>query len=180
MSPNDMSNNKENNRSGFKVPADYFDQLTDRVMSEVTQSRISESAGFSVPEGYLDQLTDQVMQSVLDNSLETKVIPMNTSIEPTRTKAWFIPLIAVAALGLLLFSLQGLWESTTPGFEILEDQEVMEYVVNLNTSMDQDAMELLFADNDLLDNLSVNTQINDDELMDYLIDEVDLNQMYRE
>jgi hypothetical protein len=175
-----MSNDKENNRSGFKVPAGYFEQLTDKVMSEVEKSRWSDPAGFRMPEGYMDDLTDQVMRSVQDNAKEPQVISMNSTVDSKKTRSWLIPVIAAAALGLLLFSLQDTWGTTTPSFEILEDHELMEYVVNLDTSMDQDAIELLFADNDLLDQMSMSTDIKDDELMDYLMDEVDLNQMYTE
>jgi hypothetical protein len=173
-----MSNDKQHNRSGFSVPSGYFDQLTDQVMREVKLSRQSDSAGFEVPDSYMDQLTDRIMESVQDN--DSKVITMHTTKTVSDNTSWLIPLITAAAIGLLLFSLQGLWGTTPASFEILEDQEVMDYVMNLETSMDQDAIELLFADNDVIDYINVDTQINDDELMDYLIDEVDLNQMYSE
>lgn len=175
-----MSNNKENKKTGFKVPENYMDQLTDRVMKNVVNAHESNDAGFSVPNGYMDQLTDRILTSVNEHSIAPKVIPMESPLDSGKKTIWLAPLIAVAAIGILLFSLRGLWDNTTTSFEILDDQEVMEYVVNLETSMDQDAIELLFVDNDLLDQMSLNTQIKDDELIDYLIDEVDLNQMYTE
>lgn len=175
-----MSNDKKNNNSGFELPADYFEHLTDRVMNNVNKaSQPKKDSGFRTPDGYFEGLTDRIMTAVEEQEAP-RVIPLKAEAEFKNNTAWLIPVISIAAIGLLLFSIQNFWGGTVTTFDTLEDQEVMDYVVNMENNMDQEAIDLLFSDNDILDEISVDTQIKEDELLDYLMDEVDLNQIYTE
>ncbi len=174
-----MSSDHKNTNSGFKVPTDYFAGLTDRVLDNLKNPEVKET-GFTVPENYLDTLTDTIITSVNDSRDEIRVIPLKAKAEPQKAPSWLVPFISIAAMGILLFSLQSLWETNEDGITALGDEEMMNYVMNLEDGMDQEAVDLLFLDNDILDGITIDTKIQDDQLLDYLIDEVDLNQIYTE
>lgn len=172
-----MSSDNKNKNTGFEIPSNYFDGMADRMINKVN-SQARDSSGFKVPDLYFDELTDKVMHCIADEKLETKVINLEPKKEVQTTPSWVIPLLSVAAIGILFFSLQNLWAGDTASFDDLGDDEIMNYVMNIEEGMDQEAVDLLFYDNDILDEITIDTQIQDDDLLEYLMEEVDLNQIY--
>jgi hypothetical protein len=172
-----MSSDHKNTDTGFKIPSDYFEGMADRLLSNLENSKVQKT-GFEVSENYFETLTEKVIASVNRSNDEVKVIPFQAKTENDSTSPWLVPLLSIAAIGLLLFSLQGLWSSAEGGVDSLGDEEMMNYVLNLEDGMDQEAIDLLFYDNNILDEISMVSEIKEDELHDYLMEEVDINLIY--
>jgi hypothetical protein len=175
-----MSSDTKNNNPEFQVPPGYFDELTNRVLSNVTSKNtdVIETTGFDVPTDYFENLTHAVMQSIEDSENNTPVISLKAKAGGHNYPSWLIPVLSVAALGILLFSIQNFWANQNPSFDSLGDDEIMDYVMNMEEVMDQEATELLFSDNSILEEITIETGIKDQQLLDFLMEEIDLNQMY--
>lgn len=86
----------KNIKTDFKVPEEYFDSLTSRIMGKVAgeDNGLQDNDGFIVPEGYMDTFSDKVLQRL--NEGETKVLPI-----PSYRKHYYA--VASMAAVLLLF-----------------------------------------------------------------------------
>ncbi len=76
----DLENNKL--KSGFKTPDDYFDNLSDTILSKWNGTYNSEiipkKTGFSFPDDYFSKNESKLIESILPQ--KTKVISLKTTI----------------------------------------------------------------------------------------------------
>ncbi|MGB5983212.1 MAG: hypothetical protein WBG46_13810 [Nonlabens sp.] len=193
---------KIHKHQGFQVPANYFDELTDRVMNKMNEGEKSQKAppAFKTPPNYFEHLNDRLLQTVensddlnlrvvySDNDDfaqgESESVSLNAEKNNTVTLAktmrtYALPLIGVAASLVALFTLSGNRADQNMSTE-LDDEILAEYVINMEDYMDQEAVEILFAESDFITETTTELNINDDAIIDYLMEEVDLNQIITE
>ncbi|MEO9893134.1 hypothetical protein [Aurantibacter sp.] len=157
-----------NNNNGFKTPEDYFENLTGKLLSKITeeQSVLPKGDGFIAPEGYFDGLQENILRKLDLEKEETKVIQLN----PYRK--YYFAAAAVAAAFILFFGLNFETESS-PTFEELAASDIESYFENNDMELSSyELAEVMSFDeldiSDILDN-----QLNDDHIIDYLDDNID-------
>ena len=165
-----MKKNSIHTQAGFKVPCGYFDQLTDRVLENTQDQELQDHAGFKMPEDYLVSLEDRVMSRL---GQETRVIPLPVS----KTKQWLYPALAMAALFIGFIIINGLFTQDKVTFADLEDQEITDFLVDVDFMQDEESVALLFADNTILKEIEMEENITDKELFEYLMEDASLNQI---
>lgn len=114
-------------KSGFKVPQNYFEGLEENLMRKISQEsagveNYKGAPGFVVPENYFRQLEDQVLQKIEKDQGQGKV----RSIFARKTLYYAA---AVAAVFILLLS-TNLFNSTAPEYTIdsLEMSALEDYI----------------------------------------------------
>ena len=119
-----MKTNKIHNitNSGLKAPKDYFDNLEDRLMSEIKLNETASVSGFKAPDGYFDTLESRILNKVSEKET-TKVIPLFN-----RKNILYISSIAAAVL--LLFNLS-IFEKET-NWDSLDIETVENYILDEN------------------------------------------------
>ncbi|WP_213522067.1 hypothetical protein [Nonlabens sp.] len=165
-----MKKNSIHNQAGFKVPDDYFEQLTDRVLKNTPEQHSENHAGFLIPEDYLMSLEHQIMKSIEQS---TEVIPLQVS----KTKQWRYTVLAMAALFIGFITINGLVTQDKLTFADLEDQEITDFLVNADFMHDEESVALLFADNTILSEIEMEEHITDKELFEFLMEDASLNQI---
>ena len=92
---------KENNKIDFKVPEDYFEMLSSRIMDKMaredTTFRINDD--FIVPDGYMDTFSEKVLQKL--EREESKVLPIRSN------RKYYYAIASIAAVLVLFIGL--LW-----------------------------------------------------------------------
>lgn len=151
------------NKSGFKVPEDYFQDFQSRMMERVTEDEQSFGASpFKVPENYFDQLGDKVFEKLDNTSKKPKVIPL------FRRKTWSY-IAGVAAVAAVLFSSVVFNDNGEIGFEDLDITAVENYLLE---SLDLDnPHEAPFVDYELT--ASANPNIDKEALFEYLNENIE-------
>jgi hypothetical protein len=168
-----MKRNNLSYKAGFKVPAAYFDQLTDRVLQNVVGKDNLEHAGFKVPQGYIESLEARILVNCDEQSKVVTMIPSSTR--------WWYPIVATAAaviIGAVILTNSG--SPQVPTFADLKDQELTDYLMQSKFMNDEEYLDILYADNDKLNITEFEENFTDNELLDYLVDEVTIDQMIRE
>ena len=69
------NNLKNINKTGFKVPQDYFENFEDILLSELKLKGASAHSGFKVPKGYFENLDGQIINAI-EKDKDHKVIPL--------------------------------------------------------------------------------------------------------
>lgn len=174
-----MRKNEIHNKTGFQIPAGYFDQLTDRVLENVEVKADQIPTGFKVPEDYFEHLENKLMSHL---EQETKVVSLLQS-QSGNSRKWLYPLLAVAAVFIGIMAINGMFTTSQNDivtFADVEDQEIVEYLAQSNFLQDEESIEILFADNSVLSNIKIEQEITDNELLDYLMEDSSLDQMLLE
>ncbi|MEO9954931.1 hypothetical protein [Nonlabens sp.] len=171
-----MKNNNQHTQAGFKVPEGYFDSLTDRVLENTQKDEIVEHAGFSVPKDYFSTLEDRILKEVQEDEKEVKVVTLQTS----KNNTWLYPLLAMAAVFIGFVTINSLFSKDEVTFADLNDQELRDYIVDVNFLQDEESVEILYADNSILNDTEIEQEFTDNELLDYLMEDTTLDQIIRE
>ena len=165
-----MKELKNIQNSGFKTPDNYFDGIEDQVMSKIKLDNMLDNAsdsGFKAPENYFDSLEDKVFDK-LQPKEETKVV----SIFRSKYIAYISGVAAMLLLSLIIFT------NNDDASEI--DLELVEsYIINEDNIDAYDLAELL-TEEDFEDVEEFSISTSDDELEDYLLDNIDIEDIYIE
>lgn len=141
----------------FYVPADYFDQLAERISAlKGPATEVIEGQPFTMPAGYFDRLPEQMLNRVKATAAEK-----NTSSGTVISLLWkrVIPYAAAAMLGGVL---------VTGAFIFTDKRSVLDQ--NRSAQLDVTAAHtVLSPDNDLYKDISRKMQtISDEEISRYL------------
>lgn len=92
-----------NKQTPFKVPEGYFEELEDRVISNVSDSlvEVDTQLPFEVPQGYFDGLADKVMAQVEDKQAK-------------KLSVWRSPMVYAASIAALLMVSFGIYYIKLP------------------------------------------------------------------
>lgn len=155
-----MKTNKINNvtHSGLKVPKDYFDNLEDRIMSEIKLNEASENSGFIAPEGYFETLEDSILNKVSEKEI-TKVIPLFS-------KKNLLYISSIAAAILLLFNLS--ITKTETSWDTLDAETVENYILDENVGTYDIATLLL--DGEISEDAFVSLEFTDEAMEGYFLE----------
>ncbi|MHA6280756.1 hypothetical protein ACXYMT_11295 [Salinimicrobium sp. CAU 1759] len=151
------------NKSGFKVPEGYFQDLESHLMERVTAvEKDFGQSPFKVPENYFEQLGDKVFEKLEDQPKKGKVIPL------FRRKTWSY-IAGVAAVAAVLFSSVIFNENGEIGFEDLDITAVENYLLE---SLDMDNPNAApYVDYELT--ASANPNIDKEALFEYLNENIE-------
>ncbi|WP_299211900.1 hypothetical protein [uncultured Aquimarina sp.] len=90
-------NNLHNNKKGFKVPKDYFDNFEEKLFEKISQdddknsSLLSDtiSSGLNVPDDYFNTFEDQLMEKLNSKEKEASILDSNLKTGLTTPKKYF-------------------------------------------------------------------------------------------
>ncbi|MFI1771582.1 hypothetical protein [Thalassobellus citreus] len=163
-------NNLHNiNETGFKVPKDYFENLEDAILSDIKLKELSHESGFITPKDYFDTLEDHIIEKT-----STKETPKVISLFNRRNLLY---LSGVAAAVLLLFNLSIFNNTTT--WASLDTETVEDYMIN-GGLLDSYEIASLLTTEELSDANFIETNFNENNIETYLIDHLDIEDLYVE
>lgn len=119
---------KKNSENKFNTPEGYFESFHDRLMDRIqkeesgTGTNIPKSDGFSVPGNYFDQVVPTILSKTTEES--GKVIPLD------KRRNFYYAAAAIAAIFLLIFSINWKTETASFGFDDLASAEIDAYFDN--------------------------------------------------
>ncbi|MFI1743741.1 hypothetical protein [Thalassobellus sediminis] len=157
------------NETGFKVPKDYFDTLEDAILSNIKLKELSSDSGFKTPKDYFKTLEDRIIEKT-----STKETPKVISLFNRRNLVY---LSGVAAAVLLLFNLSTFNNTTT--WASLDTETVEEYMIS-GDLLDSYEIASLLTTEELSDANFIETNFNENNIESYLIDHLDLEDLYAE
>ena len=152
---------------GFQVPDGYFETMENKLLASLDTN---EQAGFKVPDGYFENLESSLMHS---KEIETKVVSLNA-----HKRIWLAPLLAVAALIVIVLTIHGLYNQNaveTTNLASVENDELMEFLLNEPHLVDTATLSYLYAATDLPVQETLVNDVEDEELIEYLMNNVDDN-----
>tara|TARA_R110002050_G_scaffold300364_1_gene469404 strand:- start:12232 stop:12732 length:501 start_codon:yes stop_codon:yes gene_type:complete len=157
------------NETGFKVPKDYFDNLEDAILSELKLKELSNNSGFKTPKDYFETLEDRIIKKT-----STKEAPRVISLF---TKRNLVYISSIAAAVLLLFNLS-IFKST-PTWKSLDTETVENYMIN-GDLLDSYEIASLLTTEELSDANFIETNFNENNIETYLINHLDVEDLYVE
>src|SRR5690606_15846478 len=129
---------KINKNPGFKLPENYLEGFTEKILDKVAQNggdskakQFSNGEGFTVPEGYFENLNQKILERL--NNKETKVIALRPY------KKLYYTAAAVAAGLVLIFGLRLSFEKQLT-FSNLAATDIENYF--LNNELDMSSYEI--------------------------------------
>ena len=160
--------NKGSNRKGFSVPDGYFDQIENKIISDLKQDS---KKGLKVPEGYFDDFEVKPLSGspLNQNPGGSKVIKLNRS--EVKKILW----MAAAASVFLFYGIQYM-STDEPGLQ-WDDLEQAELSTWIESDLAElNAYEIAEAYPDV--ELSASTLTNDE--LDAYLNEIELDQILYE
>lgn len=149
--------------SGFKTPQNYFSQVEEQILSEVSLIDKVDQSGFEVPINYFDTLDRKVL-----NQLEA-----DKPLIRFKPSASFYYIAGVAASLLLLIAIYINQEPTKD----ISGEMVESYFQD--SDLDTYELAQLLSDADLLEDdfIISETNYNEDHLETYLLENTDIEQL---
>ncbi|MDN3665737.1 hypothetical protein ACFFU1_17305 [Algibacter miyuki] len=147
------------NDSGFKTPEDYFNNLEDRVLSNIKLNEAVSDPGFKVPDHYFDSLENKILNQVSEKET-TKVIPLFN-----RKNLLYVSSIAAAVL--LLFNLS-IFE-TQSDWDNIDLETVENYIITENLGSEEIA-SLLLEDGDISEESFSDIEFTDEAVEGYFLE----------
>ena len=151
--------------SGFKTPKDYFNNLENRILSEVKLKDGATQTGFKLPDAYLDTLEDDILNKVILEK-RPKVIKLVS-------KRNLVYMSSIAAAILLLFNLS-IFDSK-PTFDSLDTETVENYIID--EGLDSYEIAALLTNEELDDINFVKQELNDESVELYILEHLDIEQL---
>lgn len=156
------------NKTGFKVPKDYFDNFEDFVLSEIKLKETIKNHGFNVPDDYFETLKIEILSKVSKKD-PVKIIPLFN-------KRTLIYASSIAATILLLFNLS-IFEKNI-SFDSLDIETAENYIIEENIGSYEIAS--LLSDYDFNEENFVNYSFNEENLENYLLENLDVDDLITE
>lgn len=160
MKKNDLPNI---NKTGFKVPDNYFGDFEARMMDLVNikgDDKISSPNPFKVPEGYFNSFEERVTKRLNEEEKQPKVISLLTN-------RYFSYAAGFAAVIAVIFSLQFFDRSRSTGYEDLEITAVENYLLEkLDLTTPEESH--LIKEDDFSFATPVTADLNQEAVFEYL------------
>lgn len=123
------NNNKHINdlKSTFKVPKNYFDDLEDKILSQIKLESLEKKNNFKTPSGYFNKSIDQLLPKKENVS---KVIPFNRT-KSFKTIRTLIAVAAILVLAVLLYPPKQT-RTETDNTSVLAEIESIDFFNNLD------------------------------------------------
>ncbi|MGZ0017789.1 hypothetical protein [Yeosuana sp. AK3] len=153
------------NKTGFKVPKDYFENFEDLLLSELKLKEASTNHGFKVPENYFENLETQILNTV--HKKQPKVIHFI---------AWRKIAYAAAAAAILLMMFNVIFTNNKNlNIENIETASIENYI--LTEGLETSDVASLFTDEDLSEISSIKTHLNPETLENYVLDYLEIEDL---
>lgn len=159
-----MNLEKYKNKSGFKIPHNYMEDLEITLFKklEIPASEIKDSkTGFKVPEFYFEQLENEIQEKIRLENKRGKLIRL-----PSKKQLYYAS--AIAAIFLILFS-TGLFRTPeSSGLDSLEFAAMEQYIEEENLDLNyNDISNLIYEEGLIMDDFN-SYSLNDQAVFDYL------------
>ncbi|WP_338359442.1 hypothetical protein [Yeosuana marina] len=147
------------NKTGFKVPKDYFENFEDMLLSELKLKETSKNTGFKVPEDYFKSLDSHITEAVKKDN-KPKVIKLFTWKKASYATA-------IAASLILMFNVFYTQKNTLT-LDNIETVSIENYL--LNEDFQTTDMASLLTNEDLDDFDSIELNFQEESLEDYVFE----------
>ncbi|SFZ92529.1 hypothetical protein SAMN05428642_102779 [Flaviramulus basaltis] len=151
------------NKTGFKTPQDYFNNLEDAILSEIKLKESINNSGFKIPESYFDTFESRVMNQISDNETPKVISLFN--------KRTLVYVSSIAAAVLLLFNLSIFNKDLD--WNKLDTETVENYMINEDISSYEIAS--LLSDEDLKEENFITYNLNEENVETYLLNNLDID-----
>lgn len=155
---------EEQNKSGFDLPQDYFNDFEDRLLLRMMEDGLPKSAGFKAPEGYFETFEDKIAD-VIDGLEDPKALYI------FRYKTLLFAAAAAACL-LLIFSLFDNF-GTQHSLEDIPASTVEEYLNQGNLGLDTYDLLALMDEEEIEELMNITDMISAENLESYLIENLE-------
>lgn len=151
------------NKSGFKVPENYFDDFEKRLLKKIESETLPKETGFKVPDRYFDTLEDTLLQRLHTEEKSQKVIHLNS-------RSTWVYLTAIAACFAIIVSILVRNESIVKQMNSLKIASIENYIDEGYLDLDSYEVLALLDDEDLT-NINVENDIfSEESLENYLLE----------
>ncbi|MGS2741180.1 hypothetical protein [Sinomicrobium sp. M5D2P17] len=166
-----MNPNKKNNKSGFRIPEGYFDNLEERIMRSVSANRnIPEQDGFEVPSGYMERLEDRIFNAIGEREERHESAVPDKKVPVFTLRRIVYSVSAVAAVVLILLTVFPNILSSRSGnmhsMASIKPEEVEFYIENHMLPVYTEDITDVFDTTDL--NAISFSSIKEEDLINYL------------
>jgi len=157
---------KNINKTGFKVPENYFEDFQEALLSELKLKESCANSGFKVPENYFETLDNKILKAVKDQK-ETKVIKLFN----WKKIAYATPIAATVIIMLgILFN-----KNSSLSIDKIETASIENYI--LTEELEPNEMASLFSNEDLSEINFTNNNLNPETLEDFVLDNLDIEEI---
>ncbi len=163
MKPKDL----KDIQSGFKVPRDYFENFENSIMSHASLKEKVSDSGFSVPEDYFDAVETKILSNTLQEPVKIISLINRKSI---------IYISSIAAALVLMFNV--FEQKSGVDINSIETASIESYLSN--EDFDADELAALFNDTEFLEDSFNTISFSEEAIEDYVIDNLELNDLYIE
>ncbi|WP_242203657.1 hypothetical protein [Aestuariivivens insulae] len=155
-------------KTGFKVPKDYFNNLEDSLLSNIRLKELASSSGFKTPELYFESVEEHIVKKTIDQEPK-KVISIFS-------KQNLIYVSGIAAAVLLLLTLVVF--NHKPQWNNLDTETVENYIIDEN--IDSYEIATLLLDDGLKEADFINYNLKDETIETYLLNNSDIEDLILE
>lgn len=149
------------NNHGFSVPNDFFDNLEDTVMANITEQKFNQENAFSVPANYFENFEDELFSKIIPTKKHVKIISLKERLLK------IIPTTAAACI-LLFIGLNYFNTSESYNFDSISTDELDSWIENYVESSNNSSIELVdedFKNSNILE--EEETNLNDEDILEY-------------
>ncbi|MFH4964122.1 hypothetical protein V8G69_03890 [Gaetbulibacter sp. M235] len=157
---------KNINKTGFKVPENYFENFEYAFLSELKLKETSANSGFKVPENYFETLDDKILNTIKDQK-EVKVLKLFSWKKIT----YAAPIAASVIIMLgVMFN-----KNSTLSIDKIETASIENYI--LTEELEPNEMASLFSNEDLSEINFTNNNLNPETLENYVLDNLEIEEI---
>ncbi len=157
-------------KSGFKVPSDYFENFEKKLFNDVTQDDTQNNilgsktnTGFKIPEDYFKTLETSISQKVENNQSKGKLVSL-----VSRKRVLFIS--GIAAMIAIIFSIS-IHQKSKIDFNDILISDIDLFLEDEDIDLSSSEIALLFEDDDSYTDAFEQELIDDETIYDYLSEE---------
>ena len=164
----DFLNKKTNQKNGFVVPENYFEELDDNIINKKA-ANLPIKSPFKVPDSYFNTLDDAIFDKVKsEKTQKKKVIPLYQKLVK------LIPTVAAASVLIFLGYYLFIQNSTTLNFNTITASEIENWYESGYINTFEDELIVAFNDTDInfeaetFDSISFDDDSENDSMESYL------------
>lgn len=167
-------NNLHKNKSGFKVPNQYFENFEKNLLNKLgeidkdqTISELPSQSGFKVPKGYFDSLEDIILSNLKTDAEKRQ----KGKLVSLFSKKVIVYTVSIAAMIAIILSISINKKSITPNINSLDVADIQSYIIEGNIEFSTEDIASLLDENQDFDDTFENKSISDEEVLEYLSQE---------
>ena len=153
------------NKTGFKVPKDYFNELEDSLVDSIRLKALANKPGFKVYDNYFESFEDRTVKKALELSSPTVISIINKS------NLIYASSIAAALLLLLILTVF----NKNPHWDHLDIETVENYIIEEN--IDAYVIAELLIDEDLKEEDFIDYDLKTESIKNYLLENTDIEDL---